>query len=462
MNGKIKKNMGLSMLPLAFFFLFEPGIASFDIIPDFIGYFIICSAIYNMSDMCYHIDDARRGFFSAAVLSIGKLLSLPVTFGLFDNANRPVAILLFAFIFATLELIVLIPAFKRLFDGILYLGERVECSAPYSYFLSGSVKRKKTSRTNVSVKASVLSTVFIISRAVLGVLPEFTSLIESKTYRYVGLLRGFAVIVSLTVGLVWLVYMLRYFASLKKDKPFVSALEAKYREEVSPRTDMFTMRTLITSLSVFTVAVALSVDIFSDYYNLLPDFISAALLLIFLLIARKHIKNWRIGAIFSIVYGAVSAASWGYSLYFYSEFYPEAIYKSREAYFSYYTMLGLDLLASAVCIALIGYLLLTIYKDMAVKHTGRVTLSGGGFSESGKDTELLFDIKKRLILLWSACIVGEAFSIFNVWAQPMRVRFWLLEASAVISIAMSLIYIIYCFHAISELKHEIFRRYKNS
>ena len=51
MNGRLIRNIGFTLLPFAFLFLFEPGISIKDPIPDCIGYVIFCLAIRNLADI---------------------------------------------------------------------------------------------------------------------------------------------------------------------------------------------------------------------------------------------------------------------------------------------------------------------------------------------------------------------------------------------------------------------------
>lgn len=76
MYGKMRKNIGFSLIPFAFLFLFEPHYALIDLLPDFIGYFIICLAIINLADINLRIREAFWGFRKAIAISICKYVAL--------------------------------------------------------------------------------------------------------------------------------------------------------------------------------------------------------------------------------------------------------------------------------------------------------------------------------------------------------------------------------------------------
>ena len=152
-------------------------------------------------------------------------------------------ILLALFSLGVLDLILLIPMWKQLSAGLIYIGTRNNATV----LLSSSLGTR--SRTEVYAGISVG---YFILREVLVVLPEITVLTHEKggvemgqgtvLYDYVNLFRGAGWLVSLCLGLIWLIATVVFVRRLCADKPFFESLTAKYRAEVLPRHDLFARR----------------------------------------------------------------------------------------------------------------------------------------------------------------------------------------------------------------------------
>ena len=91
MNGKLKKNIGFSLMPLAFLFLFEPRYTLVDPLPDFIGYILLCAAIINLADINPRVYEAFLGFRKAILVSMLKYVALYMLYSfVYESANTPV------------------------------------------------------------------------------------------------------------------------------------------------------------------------------------------------------------------------------------------------------------------------------------------------------------------------------------------------------------------------------------
>ena len=84
--------------------------------------------------------------------------------------------------------------------------------------------------------------------------------------------------VAFVLGVIWLVMTVRLICKLKSDKPFMVRLTEKYRTEVLTRHDLFAKRAVKNSLLFLIVAAVLSVDLYLDGVNVLPDTLSAVFL----------------------------------------------------------------------------------------------------------------------------------------------------------------------------------------
>ena len=136
--GKARKNLGLGLVCISFLFLFNPVLAVIDILPDFIGYLLLCIGISQLADMNYHFEESLRYFKRMLVVSIIQMSSIFLLFGLVTGRERPTAILLFSFTFAIVEIIFLTHAYNQFFEGFLYLGSRMQATTVFHTAVSSA------------------------------------------------------------------------------------------------------------------------------------------------------------------------------------------------------------------------------------------------------------------------------------------------------------------------------------
>ena len=154
MNGKLKKNIGFSLMIFAFFFLFEPSFGLIDPIPDIIGYAILCSALINLADINDRIYASFKSFRLGMLFSALRAVTYIVLENVFVDDEQTVGLLLFVFIFAVCDFIWIIPGYRALFDGLLSLGMFEGGDAVYY--------RKREKGRNASEKLKGLTIVFLI------------------------------------------------------------------------------------------------------------------------------------------------------------------------------------------------------------------------------------------------------------------------------------------------------------
>ena len=112
-------------LIFAFVMLFNPNIQLIDILPDFLGYFILAKFFERASDAAPYFEEARLAFIRLAYVNLGKIPAfILVRIVRSTNTLDNDIVALMALVFAALEIIYLIPAIKNIFDAIIYLGER--------------------------------------------------------------------------------------------------------------------------------------------------------------------------------------------------------------------------------------------------------------------------------------------------------------------------------------------------
>ena len=358
MSGKLRKNIGFSLLPVAFLFLFEPSFALLDPLPDFIGYVIICCALINLADINPVIMDAFKGFRRAALLSIIRLASFIVLTFAFEGQEQTVTELLLVFIFALFDSIILISAYKNLFRGFIELGTyhdgKVVC---YS---------KKNGGFNNSEKLYILSVAFVVIKNVLWVLPEFSTLAGNETYEFIGVLRLFALVIIVPVSLLWAVKILAYCIRVKKDQDFIYSLEQIYKQKADASASFFTMRLSTIGITALIVGVVLFIDVLLDNVNVTPDSLAYIALLIGAVILQRYSKKSKFAIVFAglgVITGTLCDAS---RLYFYSKYQPTDVIKNIGAYNTYHFMLIANAADAVISLVTLIFALLIIWDVHAI------------------------------------------------------------------------------------------------
>ncbi|MBQ8850396.1 MAG: hypothetical protein IJ011_08715, partial [Clostridia bacterium] len=164
-----KKIMNLPFIVIAALFLFNPNIAVIDLLPDFIGYILLCVAISRLADVHERVGEAYNAFKKMILIDAGKWIAVFWIFGMTVPSERNTSMLLWTFVFSVLEMIFLLPAYNKLFDGITQLGYLYPCQAVFG-------KREKRSKTD---RMRNFTFVFVTVKALLTVLPELSDLTNS-------------------------------------------------------------------------------------------------------------------------------------------------------------------------------------------------------------------------------------------------------------------------------------------
>lgn len=315
-SRKLGKYLGLSLVSVGAVFLFEPFVSILDLLPDALGYLFILLGLYRLSDLDDRIMEASKGLRLLALIGVARVLALFFAFGLVSATEQPVFILLILFTLGVLDTIVLIPMWKNLCGGLLYLGSRNEASVMFDRRGLGGKLRVR----NAVERYAAFSAVFFILREVLAILPEVSVLTHEKGgvevgeatrfYDFVGLYRMVGMAISLVLGVIWLIWTLRLVHRLKSDTPFFERLTLKYRTEVLTRGDLFAMRAVNASLVCLAVAAVLSLDLYLDGVNVIPDTLSALFLLLSVLFLRRYTGNYLPAAAASLVYGLAASLTW--------------------------------------------------------------------------------------------------------------------------------------------------------
>ena len=271
-NKTDRIRMPWNLLAIGFVFIFNPNITVVDVLPDFIGYIIICCALTNVAMICDTLSLAKKLFEKMILLDVGKYFAIAWVFGIETAAVRASSVLLWSFVFGTLEIVFLIPSYAKLFKGISELGD---------YYPNTSIHTAKNATGKSFTQRTRNFTVFfVIFKALMTVLPEFTdfnknsNLLASNNenlYRYIGTIRLLFSIPVFVVGIIWAVSTVKYFLRIAKDKDFNNAIAEKYKRDVSAKKGIFAIKNVKIASWFMIAASFFSLDVIIDEINLLPD-----------------------------------------------------------------------------------------------------------------------------------------------------------------------------------------------
>ena len=457
-----KKQVPWGLFVIASIFLFNPNIAIFDFLPDFIGYIIFSIALTKLAMVNDHLYEAKRAFDRLIIIDVGKILSILWVFGMTFGEEQNSSLLLWSFVFGVLEILFVIPAFTKLFEGLSTLGDFHS-----NFSIHGS---KKTNGKSYTQKIKSLTSVLIVFKAVFTVLPEL-SVLETMTYdetsrftmlyRYIGVMRGFCFIPVLIVGIIWLVRAIRYFSRIKSDKTFVNEVDAQYSSKKITRSGMFVVRDVKIATMFLVLGSILSLDFIFENVNIIPDILVVpffALSLFYFSKVSKIKKNFAIVSL--VVFSIVAIAEECLRLYFFNEFYYNAINKNGEAFYTYVFMVA--------TIALKGIMLVVVFVAMAkaVKpviedHTGFVL---GREIHTDVEKNQIVEVHKQIGKNFSkladfaaVCVLADLLvSLYGAFYAFLDKNLgWL----SVISVACTLLLVGMTIKAVSELREGVQTKY---
>ena len=437
--------MGLSYLIAGFVFFFLPNLSIIDILPDFLGCIMIIIGLNKLADLTPGLNDARRAFIKVLYIHISKFF-LMFTVPFFSNQNGGDGyVLIFSFTFAVLDFLYTLPAFKTLLGGFVYLGDRTNASILFK---------------NQS-EFSTLTSAFIITKAILAFLPDLSFISNPDSSNVVSLTGGFFIsnyktllvganfLITTLLGIVWLVYAVRYFDGIKKDKNLMTALIERYKTEVLPQEGLFIRRAIKLAFTFVMIGGILMVDYLIDLVNVIPDFLGALFFVFAAFALNKHNRVKPL-LISSCVFLVVSVISWSILSVFAVKFPSVNIWTNIEAYNFYVYVAALNTLK---CVAqmIFVYILYNYLRDIINNHTGSCVDELHTISAVRKRQQ--DELKKSNLIIFSigliSCIssIIRAFTLFNY------------PSFGVIDFIITLIYTIYLIKLLTNINDAIEYRY---
>lgn len=402
-------------------FLFNPNITVIDPLPDFIGYIFLSFTLSKLGDLNDSLGEARKSFLRMALIDAGKLLAIFWIFGIEAAGERSSSFLLWSFVFAVLELIFLIPAYQKLFEGILQLGNFYENTSIF--------KKPKRARTDKSITERLqrLTVLFVGAKAVLSFLPELADLTNLSydeqgstvnLYQYIGTMRVLCFLPVLVLGIVWLVRMLRYVSLLRRDDVLMEGMNATYEKKVLPNEGRFIARSVGMASVALIMGAILTLDLRLDHINVLPDAFAFVGFLIFFLFLKKRTSLAKVlWTVALALYGTFCVASMiGQSLFF-SNYTYGSLMRSDEALLAYVVLVAIEI-GKAISFLLIGLCIARSFNATIVAHTGFVMGQHAHTEVIARHVESVQKELKKYVAYMLAAMVAYAlsdvaFEIFN-------------------------------------------------
>lgn len=425
---KERKNLGLGLLPLAALFLFNPPLGGFvDLLPDVIGYLLMFLGLRNLGDLNHHVEEALVNVRRMMIVSGCQLLSILWLFGFCTPKERPVSILLVAFTVSALEILFATRAFHEMFEGFLYLGSRHGSTAVFA------MKPRARSTKNATEKMAMLTSVFIVFKALFSTLPEFAALTIGSynehnplwfLYDYISLLRIFALLILLPLPLVWLFKFWKYIRTLIADADFLEALSEKYRAEVLPKEDIFLKRAIRVGTVILSIGIVLSLDVYIDYISVFPDFLCPIVLLGGFFALKPFLPKDKRFPILAVAHLVSSAAVYLYSIYFYDHFTMSLARFSETALLAYYTFCILKITDQIFFLAMMLSLLPSL-RHVIENYTGFAPLNAGNFNSEDKIRYVHGMLNKRVNILFALSILASLGGIFYIlFVRTVAFSWW--------------------------------------
>ena len=449
-----KKTIGISVF-LGFLFFCNPNISIIDFFPDFIGYICLCIGLSRLANLNESISGAVSVFRKMIWIDAGKWLALLWIFGLSDPNEQSSLILLGSFVFAVAEMICLILAYHRLFDGINQLGYFYPNT---SIFLDKSGRKK-----NATDRMRNLTVVFVSMKAMLSFLPELADLTNNvydegsewmNLYRYIGVIRMMAFLPVLIFGFIWVIRMERYLYRIRKDHLLMEALQERYNQNVLPKTGMFVRRHFRTVQVVFLIALCFLVDFRLEQRNMIPDFLVALFLFVTLFLLSKYFQTPKpIWIPLCIAFVLSTVATFLAENRFFDKYTYSAIIRSDEARTVYTVLIVTTILQSLLLIVLL-WMIVQALCQIIRSHTGSVVgKERQGIMEEKMTEEMQKELRRSTYFGFFAAVLYAAVDVLCLLIAP-TVKF-----AGMIQLLFVLIAIVAIARAVSSIKQAVDTKY---
>ena len=411
-----KTKLGLGWPIPSVIILFNPVVAFYDILPDSIGYLLLCVALFRLADLNSSIADAIRRFRTLIWIHLGGLLMQYYIYNVLAKEPKlnpqeiPTMVLLCAFVIAVPQIYFALPAWRDLFKGFWDLAERHGGKAVFNYGKRNS---------NLCERMRRSSGVFVVLFALLSVLPELSVLttFEYETeklpfdwYQFVWLFRVSAVMVSTVLFLVWVIRFIRFVLLFKRDREMIESITERYERDILPQSDMLSMRRLRFGIVFLIIGAALTLNICIEQQILVPNLLCAVFTCIGVLVFGEDLTKTKRFYVAAGALGVLSIGELWLNNYYTSRYSYELSGWDPDAYNLFFGLRALQAIGAFLA-AGVFWILLDILSDF-VKNRIFESYEGPNTEEiSARATERLHKSFGRHILACRILFFASATSL---------------------------------------------------
>ena len=441
--------MGFGLLVAGFILLVNPVIMFpifGDILPDAVGFFLIAAGLTKLSSFIGKISEARDGFMKLAFAEMGKFVAMLALVRASGSAKP-----LIALVAGIIEAMLFIPAVLNLFEGLSFAGLWYGGSAVYA---KKTVTRgKKTREIEIAAALKRYIIFFYLFRIAATLIPELSELqmydylgtVDRRAFDMVYFKPMFYILFSAAVlgfGIVYIVRIVRFFRSLRADRPFMTALEDKYRRDVVPKTNYFIAKRMKLVLALFSFAAVTSLILPLDNINVLVGAISSG----FLIAAAVLLFRYEKTALWVIVTGAVrcglSVVNLILQIRYFEDYSSDAVLRVTEAYNRYYRLAMTEVIEYLFALASVLFFAVALMKAVkAHLEMMGIQTDNAMYSKRNRDLETYNTVGGKLLLMSVLAIVH--------YAVACSYRYLLVDFSLVLVLttAVTIVYAAYAVYS---------------
>ncbi len=435
-------------LVIAFIFLSNPAVNVIDILPDFIGWFLIYLSLSRVRHMSIQMENAALGTVKMAWLTFAGFVCIFLT-PQFDGTMT----LTITFVINTMKLIWGVPTFKYIFAGLYELASLYGAESIYK-----PIRRSKAEGISLVEKCTYI---FLVSSAILNVIPEFfelsgqSSVILSEGVRnllsFKPLFYVICIVISLIISIIWLATIAPFTLRINREKQFKESLAEGYLNKIT-KTGKHRAIELTYALFLVSLSGLFLICVMFDEMNLVPRFLMPAFLCVAALKIEKASYKAKLLKISALVSVAVSLASYVFRWIFVIKYSYRAIERSFEAY-DFFIFTLLLLFAELIMFVITQLIFSSVLYKIAAKEGIRESLAASSERIYMHNITQIKKYKKQIIvsdiLFFIACTANvSTFISCRVFPQS-----WI-----PISI-LSIIWFVYSYSLYSNIRENIERKY---
>lgn len=430
LRQKNTRSMSFLAVAVGLCFFFNPNLSVLDLLPDFIGCALVFLGLTRVARINPVMQEARGKFLKLLMVCAARDFLVLMALGSSAANEKATSLLLISFCASLLFLWFAFSAFRALFDGFYGLAVLNDCPPLFAEATYGK-KGVKRSRTEIVLRRAL---VFLALREIINVLPELSSLSASSgemnpnrinMYEYIGIMRVFAALAVLVLGVIYLVRILKYFRLLQKQGDFRAQLAAKEREVAARFPGNAVTRRYRLSFILMSIGAFLLTDFYIDFGNIVPDALAAVFLLSGVLLADVLSRKQKLLALAAAVaYAVLATLSSYFAESFYADFANAQIGHNALADRAYALMWGSALAEMLVFLGALVLLLLFLRRAVD-KWGGYLAAEADSDFESRRREAFLEEFDGELIRTFIFGLVAALFSFVYDYMKVLPAIKWL-------------------------------------